>query len=98
MNAMLNYLVLGKDGSLGGYDRADILLCDYAVHSKADEKPLAIWRRADSLETRFAPSSIDEVKADLLVANVCKSCGGRDGHASPFCAELDLTETLEMIA
>lgn len=95
---MLNYLVMGQDGAIGGYDRADILLCDYAVHSRADHKPLAIWRRTDELQSRFAPSSLDEVRADLAAANVCRECGGKNGHASPFCSLLDLTETLEMIA
>lgn len=91
---MIHYLVLDQNGVLGGYERADILLCDYAVHSKADQPPKAIWRRTDELQTRFAPSSIDEVKLDLALeqAGRCKECGGRNGHASPFCRELDLTE------
>lgn len=89
----MTYLVLGKDGSIGGYDRADVLLCDLATN----ETPQAIWRRTDSLQTRFAPSSVDEVKRDL-VAVTCPDCKGVNGHSSPFCSRLDLTETLEMIA
>jgi hypothetical protein len=65
----MTYLVLGEDGSIGGYTRADILLCDYAVHSKDDQLPKAIWRRTDSLQSVFAPSSIDEVKRDLEAAS-----------------------------
>lgn len=89
----MTYLILGQDGSIGGYERADILLCDLA----RNEKPQAIWRRTDELQTRFAPSSVDEVKRDMEAANVCKECGGKDGHKSPFCREIDLTETLEMV-
>jgi len=65
----MTYLVLGFDGSIGGYERADILLCDYAVHSKVDHLPRAIWRRTDSMQAIFAPSSIDEVRRDLEAQN-----------------------------
>lgn len=58
---MLNYLILGQDGSLGGYERADVLLCDLATN----EEPKAIWRRTDELPSRFAPSSVDEVRRDM---------------------------------
>lgn len=95
---MLNYLILGQDGSLGGYERADVLLCDLATN----EAPKMIWRRTDELRSRFIPSSVDEVKRDREIQKAnerwCKSCGGRDGHKSPFCRELDLTDALEVIA
>lgn len=61
----MNYLILGQDGSIGGYERADILLCDLATN----EAPQAIWRRTDELQTRFAPSSVDEVRADAAAYN-----------------------------
>lgn len=86
----MTYLILGQDGSIGGYDRADILLCDLATN----ETPQAIWRRTDSLQTRFAPSSVDEVRADLESTKY-PEFKGINGHASPFCGALDLTESLE---
>lgn len=62
---MIHYLILGDDGLLGGYERADVLLADYAEHSKHDDKPRMIWRLTKGLATRYAPSSIDEVREDL---------------------------------
>lgn len=62
----LKYLILGSDGEIGGYERADILLCDLATH----DQPLAIWKRTESLQTKYAPSSIDEVRADLAESRV----------------------------
>lgn len=106
---MTNYLVLGSDGQLGGYERADILLCDLATH----DEPQAIWRRTGGLQCQFAPSSVDEIRVDMEAsandyreryvdvltgqpdaANICGECGGRNGHASPFCRLVDLTEAV----
>lgn len=95
---MVNYLVLGNDGLIGGYERADILLCDLAEHSKRSDAPLAIWRRTESLQIRYAPSSEIEVRADMeadyRAENICKECGGRNGHATPFCSVVDLSEAI----
>lgn len=55
---MVNFIVLGKDGVLGGYERADVLLADVAVNGE----PQAIWRRTNEMRTRFAPSSVAEVR------------------------------------
>lgn len=86
----MTYLILGSDGSIGGYENAHILLCDLATN----EAPQAIWRRTDELRTRFAPSSVDEVKRDAESLK-CVERGGTSGHRTPFCEALDLTESLE---
>lgn len=28
-------------------------------------------------------------------ANICKSCGGRNGHSTPFCRYVDLRDAIE---
>ena len=60
---MIRYLALGSDGSVGGYERADILLCDIAEHRRDGDEVKALWKRdEDSLATRFIPTTEDELR------------------------------------
>ena len=62
----IRYLVQSSDGSLHGYDREDILVCDLATNK--EDPPVQIFRLSDTaLTIRYDPIAAGEIKESLAV-------------------------------
>lgn len=81
---------------------------DYRPHFRPTHAPWEFyakdWRKDSNASNEQRTKFVDVVQRRLVKAIqaaeqknavICSECGGRNGHASPFCRKLDLTEAIQ---
>jgi len=57
------YLVLDADGTLHGYERLDVLLCDVAMNKRDGVLPSALYEVQVGLTIRYTPTTYEALRA-----------------------------------